>query len=657
MACVSLGKRLIETMLINDGRRFSVLKRLCSPATHSVNNNGLRFGDTESSARMKSKTTPYKRSLRVVDDPDTFGTLSADLENVLQQDATTDVEEGGRFDSIKIIPRRRSQKYYLNLIQQYVEQRNLIEAISVLETKMLKEDNVKPEYYIYTVLIAACAHAGYSKKAFHLYNQMKKRGLKVTAPVYTSLFNACANSPFPKDSLKRATNLRQLMLEKGVQPNILNYHAMIKAFGRCGDLITALSIFDEMTDKQYAVKEDTFNNLLQACISDKNAGFHHAILVWRRLLHMKVKPNVESYNLMLRAARDCSLGNKDAVQKLLEDITQEERLNSFTPKKLIQNSGEVKMIGIPLTDENGSISTVRLPEVSATRGERMIENIEHSHVVHAPIAVSSEGKGNIEFSGNICSKQVNPNLLAAKPHLGNVISLNEIAKPEDRLLLLGGYIGVLDHMEYMNVTPNIKTFTLLLDCTPQTLTAEHELMTTMKKSGIKPDIDFYNMLIRRRNVRADYKAGKEVLTFIQQEKLIPNVMTFGVLAIGCENEVDAKVLMEDMESAGYRMNAEIMGAMLHNACVRLNFSYINTVLEIMKKKDISPNLKFLEKLELFNIRCVKLLKNKTKLALVENRAEFENNLKNFMKYYNTWKKNVEPEAEQHPWRQYRKNAV
>lgn len=57
---------------------------------------------------------------------------------------------------------------------------------------------------------------------------MKKRALKVTASIYTGLFNACANSPWPDDGLKRAHHLRMLIFEKGYEPNVSNYHAMIK---------------------------------------------------------------------------------------------------------------------------------------------------------------------------------------------------------------------------------------------------------------------------------------------------------------------------------------------------------------------------------------------------------------------------------------------
>jgi len=57
------------------------------------------------------------------------------------------------------------------------------------------------------------------------------------------------------------------------------YSYLFLAFGRTGDLLTAFSLVDEMLTKKYKLKDETFNFLLQACISDKEAGFRHALLV------------------------------------------------------------------------------------------------------------------------------------------------------------------------------------------------------------------------------------------------------------------------------------------------------------------------------------------------------------------------------------------
>jgi pentatricopeptide repeat domain-containing protein 1 len=61
--------------------------------------------------------------------------------------------------------------------------------------------------------------------------------------------------------------------------NCVLYSFSILAFGRCGDLPTAFTLVDEMAEKKVVISDETFNFLLQACITDKDAGFRHAILV------------------------------------------------------------------------------------------------------------------------------------------------------------------------------------------------------------------------------------------------------------------------------------------------------------------------------------------------------------------------------------------
>ena len=83
--------------------------------------------------------------------------------------------------------------------------------------------------YLFRCLITECAKAGHAKMAFKLHALMKKRGLWVKPAVYTSLFNACSNATWIASECKiKMSYLREQMERKGYQPNLINYHAMIK---------------------------------------------------------------------------------------------------------------------------------------------------------------------------------------------------------------------------------------------------------------------------------------------------------------------------------------------------------------------------------------------------------------------------------------------
>ena len=142
--------------------------------------------------------------------------------------------------------------------------------------------------------------------------------------------------------------------------------------------------------------------------------------------------------------------------------------------------------------------------------------------------------------------------------------------------------------------PDIKTFSLLLETIKSDTNEEKVndgkgnnrfqalltniffftkkvLMEAMKYYKVTPDVDFFNLLIKKRQFREDNSGAKvlvdkklmithkllefsfkEVLNLLQEYQLFPNIMTFGVLAIGCRKLSMAKELIEDMDAAGFR---------------------------------------------------------------------------------------------------------
>jgi pentatricopeptide repeat domain-containing protein 1 len=563
--------------------------------------------------------------VRLKNDPDSFG----DTEEKEMFDEL-DLKEEKYLEEQPLPSQKLSTKQYANIIKAYIQKRQIKEALNVLEVKMLKEDRCKPENYIFNLLLGACGRVGYTKKAFSLYNQMKKRGLKVTGGTYTALFNACANSPWPDDGLSRAQHLRNIMIEKAYEPNDTNYNAMIKAFGRCGDLSTAFNLVDEMASKNFNIKDDTMNFLLQACIQDKDAGFRHALLVWRKLINKNITPSFYTYNLMLRCIRDCGIGNIEVMNDVLQTILNQDnfRLNTVNNQLLCEKHSSQKLLTTDETNNNNN-------------------NLQH---------VTSQGKESDYGITNVklmVEDSNRPNLMAKIPHLGNIISLTEVQKAEDRLLLVGGFKGFLNNMMENQCTPDIKTFTQLLDCLPGSLTSEKELIKTMKKWNVRPDIDFFNMLIKKRSMRFDYESAKAVLKEMKEWNYRPNLLTYGVLSLGCKTKEEALALLTEMKEHSYRLNTEILGAMLHQACSHKNFSYVLEIMEISLREDVKPNKIFMKRLEDFKKKC-KDISNDKDNTLYHNKS-FQKGFRIFQMRYKTWLEQVEIDDSDniHPWTQYR----
>lgn len=402
-------------------------------------------------------------------DPEMFGSNEKVTEKVPDEGDIADEEYHRNYVLRKD---QLSQRKYEHMIKTFIRDKRLKEAIDVVEVKM-KEDRVKPEYYVYDLLIIECGRSGFTKKAFKLYSQMRKRGLKVSGPTYVALFNACSKSIHPKEALGQAQDLRQKIIQNGFQANEIVYNAMIKAFGRCGDIETAFQLVDEMKDKKLRLKIDTMNHLLQVCCSDREHGFRHALIVWHKIFNRNMIPDAYSYNLLLRCTRDCGVGDFEEMRKVIEHVL----CSSKSDIKLNQSKNQILYI----EDE----PKVLINENSAESLEKPKNKL-----------VSEEVRDQM------------PNLLSKLPHLGSIVELSMVKTPEDRLMLFGGLTGFIAEMENNKVRPNVKTFSQLLYAIPSTREAEHELIEKMRSMRVRADTDFFNLLMKQRIYRKDYDGAK-----------------------------------------------------------------------------------------------------------------------------------------------------
>lgn len=159
-------------------------------------------------------------------------------------------------------------------------------------------------------------------------------------------------------------------------------------------------------------------------------------------------------------------------------------------------------------------------------------------------------------------------------------------------------------MSTFNVQPNIKTFSILLDNIPSTLVAEEALLKQMKKHKIYIDIDFLNMLMKKRCSRDDSDGARDVLELFEKFHFRPNIFTYGILSLTCQTLDEARVLLDEIFESGYRVNIEILGGLLYQGMKKYNFRYVLEIMEIVIKENVNPSKKFLEYLKQFYENCI-----------------------------------------------------
>ena len=118
---------------------------------------------------------------------------------------------------------------------------------------------------------------------------------------------------------------------------------MINAYGRAGAVYEAFNCVDEMMTNKIKPTTDTLNNILCACIGDSNNGFKYALSAWQLCLKHKITPDLYSYNLLLRATRDCNINTEKMLPKPKNKAHKPLKLKNKEENLFPINSDEYKI--------------------------------------------------------------------------------------------------------------------------------------------------------------------------------------------------------------------------------------------------------------------------------------------------------------------------
>ncbi|KAG9463855.1 hypothetical protein GDO78_020944, partial [Eleutherodactylus coqui] len=369
----------------------------------------------------------------------------------------------------------------------------------------------------------------------------------------------------------------------------------------------------EITQKFGVTSPDTLNVLLMGCIKDEERGFPYALQVWRQMLRMGVTPDINTYNLLLRATRDCGIG--DAAAAVLHALLQSAELE---PLSLAAGGGHGGT-GMPQLSDSGSNAS--LLDITAD----------------PPPSPPSPGIPKM------------PNFLDLSISTDSMLSLADARTPSDRLAMIGDLEGVLQKMSEDHVCPTIQTFTLLAEVvTPDKLSAA-ALLAIMDTHGIRPDLIFFNTLVLQRSKTLNLKSALELLPTMAQRGIAPNTHTFCNLARACLKKEDGLQLLEDMAVAGFHPNNNVYSTLIHAAIKRRDYEYLTNILRDMRNRSVAPNEVVIRQLEFAAQYPPSYDRYRRKNVFLEK-------IDGFRGYYNRWLEWMGAEESQHPWQKYRTKA-
>ncbi|XP_039766971.1 pentatricopeptide repeat-containing protein 1, mitochondrial isoform X2 [Ornithorhynchus anatinus] len=462
-----------------------------------------------------------------------------------------------------------------------------------------------------------------------------------------------------EDKLVEALDLfeRQMLKEERLQPMESNYTVLIGGCGRAGYVKKAFKLYnDEVVGKGHAVTVETLNLLLMACLQDKNDGFRYALQVWRTMSMWEIKPEGHSYNLMLRAARDCGTGNPASASDSLLG-TGERRPASVQPgtrRRGPPRSGAVTLPDVEFLEERMFRENVRETGEPPTLAETEDAGRERPEPGNGPSPNSGPAGGSVPSRGRTGPEAAGfpepvcplPNLLDVESPHRNVVRLGAAPAPADRLALMGEAEGFLDRMEKDGVAPDIKTFTLLAEVVRPRSRAEDALLALLEKHRVEADVAFFNALVRKRSRRKDLEGAKELLLVLAQRKMCPDLQTFCNLAIGCSRKKDGLQLLKDMKEVGMHPNAHVYGTLIDAAVKRLDYAYLIAVLRDMRRARVPVNEVIVRQLEFAAAYPPKFDRYREKNTYLEKADGFR-------AYYKRWLQVMPGEETPHPWQRFR----
>ncbi|CAE7445202.1 unnamed protein product, partial [Symbiodinium pilosum] len=252
--------------------------------------------------RLESCVT-WMRQLKVRPSPITLGILvktygqAGDLDKVLA--AWDEMEEQrGQANSVT----------YGCMLDACVKCGNLQKAVEVF--KGMRATGKHRNTILYTTMIKGYGLHKDLDNALELFHEMRGEGVPYNTITYNSILEACVKC----GDIISAENILEQMVqtEVDIEPDLISYSTVLKGYCQNGELLKALCMFDDMKERCLRCDELVYNTLMEGCV--KSDDWKAGCGIFAEMVECGLRPSAITASILSRLFQ--RVGHEDADERV-----------------------------------------------------------------------------------------------------------------------------------------------------------------------------------------------------------------------------------------------------------------------------------------------------------------------------------------------------
>ncbi|KAK4772861.1 hypothetical protein SAY87_027880 [Trapa incisa] len=382
-----------------------------------------------------------------------------------------------------------------------------------------------------------------------------------------------------KGDLVSALKAYEVMKQTTIGPNMFVYRTIIDVCGLCDNYEKSRYIYEDLLDQKVTPNIYVFNSLMNVNAHDLNYILH----IYSDMQKMNVKADIASYNILLKAC--CLTGRVDFAQDIYQEVQDMEtagalKLDVFTYSTIIKVFADAKMWQMALKIKNDMLSAGVTP--NTVTWSSLISACANAGLVEQSIQLYHE----MLLAGCEPNTQCFNSLLHACVEACQYDTTFRLFQSwKDRKTssnLSGDHDSIAEEVSEREASESPLT-------SPKHVPSHH--LSFPKGFQFTPTTTTYNILMKA--CRTDYHQAKALMEEMKSAGLTPNQISWSILIDICGNSgnvEEAVRILKLMRAVNVEPDVIAYTTAIKVCVESTNLRLAFSLFDEMKRYQVQPNL-------------------------------------------------------------------